>query len=110
MARHPRRAGRCRCRGDAGEVGREVWKEGDGASSNEGGGKGREAAEGGCSQGGRKAEEEDCRQEESRARHGETGVEDEEDPGPMKRVFRDIQFWIPVLVLVGGLLVLQWIR
>jgi hypothetical protein len=25
-------------------------------------------------------------------------------------VLRDIQFWVPVLVLVAGLLVLQWIR
>jgi hypothetical protein len=25
-------------------------------------------------------------------------------------VLRDLQFWIPVLVLGGGLLVLQWIR
>jgi hypothetical protein len=28
----------------------------------------------------------------------------------MKRVLRDIQFWIPVVVLIGGLMVLQWIR
>ena len=32
------------------------------------------------------------------------------DIRPVKRVLRDIQFWIPVLVLIGGLLVLQWIR
>jgi len=25
-------------------------------------------------------------------------------------VLRDIQFWVPVVVLVAGLLVLQWIR
>jgi hypothetical protein len=25
-------------------------------------------------------------------------------------VLRDVQFWIPVLVLIGGLLVLWWIR
>ena len=24
-------------------------------------------------------------------------------------VLRDVQFWIPVLVLIGGLLVLRWI-
>jgi hypothetical protein len=29
---------------------------------------------------------------------------------PMKRILRDVQFWIPVVVLIGGLLVLQWIR
>jgi len=28
----------------------------------------------------------------------------------MKRVLRDVQFWIPVVVLIGGLMVLQWIR
>jgi hypothetical protein len=25
-------------------------------------------------------------------------------------ILRDVQFWIPVLVLVGGLVVLAWIR
>lgn len=25
-------------------------------------------------------------------------------------VLRDVQFWIPVIVLIGGLMVLQWIR
>ena len=25
-------------------------------------------------------------------------------------ILRDIQFWIPVLVLIGGLAVLAWIR
>jgi hypothetical protein len=25
-------------------------------------------------------------------------------------ILRDAQFWVPVTVLVGGLLVLQWIR
>jgi hypothetical protein len=28
----------------------------------------------------------------------------------MKRILRDVQFWIPVVVLIGGLCVLQWIR
>ena len=35
------------------------------------------------------------------------------DDGSRKRVgsiLRDVQFWIPVLVLVGGLVVLAWIR
>jgi hypothetical protein len=32
------------------------------------------------------------------------------DIRPMKRVLRDIEFWIPVVVLVGGLMILQWIR
>ena len=37
------------------------------------------------------------------------------DHGPgdircMKRILRDVQFWIPVVVLIGGLMVLQWIR
>ena len=25
-------------------------------------------------------------------------------------ILRDVQFWIPIVVLVGGLLVLGWIR
>jgi hypothetical protein len=25
-------------------------------------------------------------------------------------ILRDVQFWIPVVVLIGGLLVLQWMR
>jgi hypothetical protein len=25
-------------------------------------------------------------------------------------VLRDVQFWVPVLVLLAGLMVLQWIR
>jgi hypothetical protein len=25
-------------------------------------------------------------------------------------VLRDIQFWVPVLVLIGGLFVLRWIK
>jgi hypothetical protein len=25
-------------------------------------------------------------------------------------VFRDVQFWVPVAVLIGGLLVLNWIQ
>jgi hypothetical protein len=25
-------------------------------------------------------------------------------------VLRDVQFWVPVVVLIGGLLVLAWIR
>jgi len=28
----------------------------------------------------------------------------------IKLVLRDVQFWIPVVVLIGGLVVLQWIR
>jgi hypothetical protein len=28
----------------------------------------------------------------------------------MRLIIRDIQFWIPVVVLVGGLLVLAWIH
>ena len=30
--------------------------------------------------------------------------------GRLATVLRDVQFWVPVLVLVAGLLVLQWIR
>jgi hypothetical protein len=30
--------------------------------------------------------------------------------GTLRLVLRDPQFWIPVLVLVGGLLVLGWMR
>lgn len=26
------------------------------------------------------------------------------------RVLRDVQFWVPVVVLLGGLLVLRWIH
>jgi hypothetical protein len=34
-----------------------------------------------------------------------------EAPGSrLASVLRDVQFWIPVLVLIGGLLVLGWIR
>lgn len=35
------------------------------------------------------------------------------DGGPGGRtgsILRDVQFWIPVLVLIGGLAVLAWIR
>jgi hypothetical protein len=28
----------------------------------------------------------------------------------VKRILRDLQFWIPVVVLIGGLAILQWIR
>jgi hypothetical protein len=28
----------------------------------------------------------------------------------VRRILRDVQFWIPVIVLIGGLAVLQWIR
>jgi hypothetical protein len=31
-------------------------------------------------------------------------------PGRWGAMVRDPQFWVPVVVLVGGLLVLQWIR
>ena len=27
----------------------------------------------------------------------------------MRLVLRDVQFWVPVVVLIGGLLVLRWI-
>jgi hypothetical protein len=27
----------------------------------------------------------------------------------IQRILRDVQFWIPIVVLVGGLLVLRWI-
>lgn len=30
--------------------------------------------------------------------------------GRVSRVIRDVHFWIPVIVLVLGLFVLQWIR
>jgi hypothetical protein len=35
---------------------------------------------------------------------------DDGSRGRLNSVLRDIQFWIPVLVLVGGLVVLAWIR
>ena len=35
---------------------------------------------------------------------------DDATRGRVSSVLRDAQFWIPVLVLVGGLLVLRWIR
>jgi hypothetical protein len=28
----------------------------------------------------------------------------------LRLILRDVQFWVPVAVLVGGLLVLQWIH
>lgn len=39
----------------------------------------------------------------------------ERAPGPRGRVslgliVRDVHFWIPVVVLIGGLFVLQWMR
>jgi hypothetical protein len=30
--------------------------------------------------------------------------------GRIGSILRDVQFWIPVLVLIGGLAVLAWIR
>jgi hypothetical protein len=30
--------------------------------------------------------------------------------GWLGRVLRDVQLWIPVAVLIGGLVVLRWIR
>jgi hypothetical protein len=30
--------------------------------------------------------------------------------GWLSLVLRDVQFWVPVVVLVGGLLVLRWIQ
>ena len=35
---------------------------------------------------------------------------DDAPPTRIRSVLRDPQFWIPVLVLIGGLLVLWWIR
>jgi hypothetical protein len=29
--------------------------------------------------------------------------------GRLGSILRDVQFWIPVVVLIGGLLVLRWI-
>lgn len=31
------------------------------------------------------------------------------DRGVVATILRDVQFWVPVVVLVGGLLVLRWI-
>ena len=31
------------------------------------------------------------------------------DRGVVATILRDVQFWVPVAVLVGGLLVLRWI-
>jgi hypothetical protein len=31
-------------------------------------------------------------------------------PSWLKLVIRDVQFWVPVAVLIGGLLVLRWIQ
>ena len=33
-----------------------------------------------------------------------------ETSGRFSAMLRDPQFWVPVVVLIGGLLVLQWIR
>jgi len=33
-----------------------------------------------------------------------------EPSGRLATMLRDPQFWVPVIVLIGGLLVLQWIR
>jgi hypothetical protein len=35
---------------------------------------------------------------------------DDSSRGRIGSVLRDVQFWIPVLVLAGGLAVLAWIR
>lgn len=34
---------------------------------------------------------------------------DGEHSGWLGSVLRDVQFWIPLVVLIGGLLVLRWI-
>ena len=34
---------------------------------------------------------------------------DRGSPGWISLVLRDVQFWVPVIVLAGGLLVLRWI-
>lgn len=34
---------------------------------------------------------------------------DDAQRGRLGTVLRDVQFWIPLLVLIGGLLVLRWI-
>lgn len=34
---------------------------------------------------------------------------DRGSPGWIALVLRDVQFWVPVIVLVAGLLVLRWI-
>ena len=35
---------------------------------------------------------------------------DDGSRGRIGPILRDVQFWIPVLVLIGGLAVLAWIR
>ncbi|HEY4734954.1 MAG TPA: hypothetical protein VIH53_10460 [Gemmatimonadaceae bacterium] len=47
----------------------------------------------------------------SRQRWGECMTDDVEDKsgGWVGLVLRDAQFWVPVVVLVAGLLVLRWI-
>ena len=35
---------------------------------------------------------------------------DDHQRGRLGSILRDVQFWIPVLVLIGGLAVLGWIR
>lgn len=35
---------------------------------------------------------------------------DDGSRGRLASILRDVQFWIPVLVLIGGLAVLAWIR
>ncbi|HEX2780884.1 MAG TPA: hypothetical protein VHM30_15390 [Gemmatimonadaceae bacterium] len=35
---------------------------------------------------------------------------DDAPRGVLGLVLRDVQFWVPVAVLVGGLLVLRWIQ
>jgi hypothetical protein len=35
---------------------------------------------------------------------------DERTEGWLRLVLGDVQFWVPVVVLIGGLLVLNWIH
>lgn len=34
----------------------------------------------------------------------------QDSPGLLNLILRDVHFWVPVVVLVGGLLVLNWIK
>ena len=38
------------------------------------------------------------------------GPRDQSSRSWLSLVLRDVQFWVPVVVLVGGLLVLRWIH
>lgn len=39
-----------------------------------------------------------------------TPIGDDGSRGRIGSILHDVQFWIPVLVLIGGLAVLAWIR